>query len=206
LFLGWLLFVKAAVTCQSSFAENLAQKQPHSNYQIVAQLADHENPYALILVQDTQNSPPKNSIQDNPSDSQSPPSPFKKLLIQRITSQYPDLELIYPGQIMDHKTRQTVYESKAYYGKCDPHVDSDVVLIFQKDHISKKRGILTSRYQVKNLDGLLFEELLTQSAPTRSRKRNKKTTSKPLSKIPTSLLKSQCHEIAGWKRTTEQKN
>jgi hypothetical protein len=197
LFLGWLLFVKTAMTCQSSRAEDLAQKQPHSNYQIVAQLADHENPYALILFQDSQN-----NLQDNPPLSSS--SPFKKLLIQRITSKYPDLELIYPGQIMDHKTHQTVYESKAYYGKCDPHIDSDVVLIFQKDHISKKKGILTSRYQVKNLGGLLYEELITQSMP--SRRRNKKTTSKPLSKIPTSLLKSQCHEIAGWKRTTEQKN
>jgi hypothetical protein len=78
----------------------------------------------------------------------------------------PPHTFIYPGKIQDRKTGKTLFESRAFYGRCVRKKSSDVYVVFQKDLSEKKRRVQTSVLIATPGQQFLEEELLEKHLPS----------------------------------------
>jgi len=94
---------------------------------------------------------------------------------------------VYPGKILEHKSRALVLESRSFYGKCLAHQNDAVYLVFQKERIDRKNGlqasVLIAEPGADHMEERLIERRLPKLQDTLR------------------LVKSkQCHEIEGRNR------
>lgn len=92
----------------------------------------------------------------------------------------------YPGKILDPKTRATLFESRAFFGKCMTGPGEEYI-VFQRERLDRKRSLQPSVFIAKPGPTYLTEEIIERRLP------NIQTTLK--------LVKSkQCFEIEGRNR------
>jgi hypothetical protein len=74
---------------------------------------------------------------------------------------------VYPGRIIDSKTKMVLVESRAFFGKCLASKKGDVYVAFQKERIPKKRRTsLNESVFVAEIDnGKLEEKLIDRRGP-----------------------------------------
>jgi hypothetical protein len=102
---------------------------------------------------------------------------------------------VYPGKIIDSKTRVVLLESRAFYGRCIPG-KGDVYVSFQKERIPKKRrtSVQESVYVAEIEDGKLEDKLLHRDWRHRA------------PSIDTALRRvraKECREVEGRSRMTK---
>jgi hypothetical protein len=101
---------------------------------------------------------------------------------------------LYPGKIFQNKTRALVYEGRAFYGRCLSRKPVDVLVIFQREIVDRKHGLLKSVLIAEpalehegGLQSHLHETLLESRLPS-------------LNDTLKWVKKRQCTEIAGRNR------
>lgn len=72
---------------------------------------------------------------------------------------------VYPGKILDPKTRALLFESRAFLGRCLYREKSDIYLSFQKDRVDRRRGMQQSVLVVEPGATHLDEKLLERGFP-----------------------------------------
>lgn len=101
-----------------------------------------------------------------------------KLKPQRIT---------FPGKLLDPKTRETVHESRAFYGRCLKDQTHDALILYQRDRVDRKNRFSTSLYVLEASPHLLKERIIERRLPSLS-------SFQPLIRV------RQCNEISGRNR------
>jgi len=79
------------------------------------------------------------------------------------TGGYP-ATFVFPGKIFDHKTRATVYESRAFFGKCLAHHE-DVYLVFQSERIDRRSSLQRSVFIADPGTDHMNEKLIERNFP-----------------------------------------
>ncbi len=99
-------------------------------------------------------------------------------------------QFVYPGRIVDPKSRAVLMESRAFYGKCMSGNTQDVYLVFQKERVDRRRSLQSSVYVAEPGKEFIKEKLMER---TREMPRLEST----LKRVKTKL----CFEIVGRTRT-----
>ncbi|MCM2323194.1 MAG: hypothetical protein NDJ90_08010 [Oligoflexia bacterium] len=76
---------------------------------------------------------------------------------------------VYPGRILDSKTRALVLESRAFYGRCLSEKSSDVFVVFQKERIDRRRNLQPSVFVAVPGPTGLDEKLYERNFPSLKR-------------------------------------
>lgn len=109
----------------------------------------------------------------------------RALYLLQATGRKP-MQLVYPGKIIDPKTGVTVLDSRAFYGKCLSD-KQDVFVVFQREHVDKRRSLQNSVFYAEPLKDKVEERLIERRMP----------------KLDFTLKRvkaKQCFEIEGRKR------
>jgi hypothetical protein len=93
---------------------------------------------------------------------------------------------VYPGKILDPKSRAVVLESRAFFGKCLPG-GRDAYVVFQREKVDRRRGMQTSVFVAEPARDHLSERLIERRQP------NVKTALQQ-------VKRKQCQEIEGRNR------
>ena len=76
---------------------------------------------------------------------------------------------VYPGKVLDPKTRQVVLESRAFFGKCLTS-NEDVYIVFQREKVDRRHAMQPSVLVVRpgkdHIEEQLIERRLPQIRPT----------------------------------------
>ncbi len=106
------------------------------------------------------------------------------------TAKQEPLRLIFPGRVRDKQTGGTVYEGRAFYGKCVPN-KGDAFVVYQSDKIKKRRGLQSSVFIAEVQDSGIEEHVITRRHPR-------------LDTILGQVRRKQCAEIKGVDRDTQK--
>jgi hypothetical protein len=93
---------------------------------------------------------------------------------------------VYPGKILEPKTRALLLDSRTFFGRCLPR-RGDVLLIFQKEKIDRRSALQSSVLIAEVQNGKLDETFLERHLPS-------------LSATLKFVKKKICHEIEGRNR------
>jgi len=77
-------------------------------------------------------------------------------------------QFVFPGKILDPKNRQTLHESRAFFGKCLNTAslpEGDVYVMFQKDRGERRRGLQPSVFVARPGDEFIQERLIERRLP-----------------------------------------
>ncbi|MFN7684578.1 MAG: hypothetical protein ACK5QT_04105 [Oligoflexia bacterium] len=121
----------------------------------------------------------------------SPGSAEKALFLVRADGGLKPQRLTFPGKLLDPSDRKVVYESRFFFGRCLPKQKYDAVVIFQKEHLDRKRGLQRSVYVAEATPTLLEERLLERGLPA-------------LQWVEVRMRSKQCTEISGRNRPFNQ--
>lgn len=94
---------------------------------------------------------------------------------------------VFPGRIVDGKTRGVVLESRSFYGHCLYKEKQDVYLVFQKERVDRRSGLQSSVY-IAQVGGTHLEERLIERHMPR------------IQDTMTLVKNKSCHEIPGRSR------
>ncbi|MEK6704746.1 MAG: hypothetical protein AABZ06_03075 [Bdellovibrionota bacterium] len=72
---------------------------------------------------------------------------------------------VYPGKIIDPKTKNVVLDSRAFFGRCIPAIQNEVYVVFQKERVDRRHGPQSSVLVAEPREGLLYEKLLERRLP-----------------------------------------
>lgn len=72
---------------------------------------------------------------------------------------------IYPGKIFEPKTRQLVLESRAFYGRCLYREKNPVYVVFQREHVDRRRGMQSSVFVAQPGSDHMVERLIEARLP-----------------------------------------
>jgi len=97
------------------------------------------------------------------------------------------LQFTYPGKILDPKTRATLMDSRAFYGKCLSGTTSDAYVVFQNERIDRRKSLQSSVYIAEPGKEFVKERLIERRAPRLDA---------TLKRVRTKL----CHEVEGRSR------
>jgi hypothetical protein len=96
---------------------------------------------------------------------------------------------VYPGRILEPRTKAVVLDSRAFLGRCLPGY-GDVFVVFQKEKVGKKRPhVAPSVYIAEAAPEFLREKLLEKGRPD-------------LNRTLKLVRAKQCHEIDGKNRVS----
>lgn len=99
---------------------------------------------------------------------------------------------VYPGRIQDSKSRATVLESRAFFGKCLPR-RGDVLVIFQKEKVDRRPrpqlSVLVAEAGREHFD----ESLIVRRPPS-------------IQLAVSAVKRKACQEIEGRNRMTQKQN
>jgi hypothetical protein len=77
---------------------------------------------------------------------------------------------VFPGRIIDPKSRAVVYESRAFYGHCVSNRVSDVYIVFQKERIDRRnrlqQSVLVAEPTTRFMSDKLYETGLPRLSDT----------------------------------------
>ncbi|MFZ9595711.1 MAG: hypothetical protein ACO3A2_06485 [Bdellovibrionia bacterium] len=93
---------------------------------------------------------------------------------------------VYPGKIIDPKTRSLVFHSRAFFGKCLPH-KGEVYVVFQEEKVDRRSSLQSSVLIAEPSKGYLATQLIEQRLPR-------------LKTVLQSVKQKTCQEIAGRNR------
>ncbi len=71
---------------------------------------------------------------------------------------------VYPGRVLDPKTRAILLDSEAFYGECLPH-RPDIYIVFQKEKVDRRQKLQESVLVVEPAQAHLLETLLERHLP-----------------------------------------
>ncbi|OFZ80826.1 MAG: hypothetical protein A2583_01585 [Bdellovibrionales bacterium RIFOXYD1_FULL_53_11] len=74
-------------------------------------------------------------------------------------------QLVYPGRILEPKTRQVVYDSRAFFGRCMPPADEEVYIVFQKERVDRRRSLQASVLVAMPGTDMIHEKLIERRLP-----------------------------------------
>jgi hypothetical protein len=97
------------------------------------------------------------------------------------------MHFIYPGRIVDPKSRALLFDSRAFFGKCLSHEKGDVYVVFQREKVDRRRALQSSVYVAEPAKQFVEERLIERHMP-----RIRYTLHRVKAK--------QCHAIEGWNR------
>ncbi len=108
----------------------------------------------------------------------------KALFLVRADGLIKPQRVTYPGRLLDPKTRELVYESRVFYGRCLMNQKYDALIAYQREHMDRKRGLQSSVYIAEAAPSMLDERLLERGLPS-------------LKMIQMRIKSKQCIEISG---------
>ncbi|NDD92463.1 hypothetical protein EBZ37_10300 [bacterium] len=117
----------------------------------------------------------------------SPENTDRALFIVRADGKNKPQRLTFPGKLLDPKTRETVHESRAFYGRCLASQEHDALVLYQRDRLDRKRGMHSSVYVAEASPNLLTERLLERRLPA-------------IKNVQLRVKTRQCSEISGKNR------
>lgn len=112
----------------------------------------------------------------------------RALFLVRADGSMKPQRITFPGKLLDPKTRDLVYESKVFFGRCLLKQKYDAIVVFQREHMDRKRGLQRSVYIAEAAPTMLEERLLERGLPSERMLQMK-------------VRGKQCSEIAGRNRT-----
>jgi hypothetical protein len=117
----------------------------------------------------------------------SPDVAERSLFIVRADGRLKPQRMTYPGRLLDPKSRETIHESRAFYGRCLPDQQHDALVFYQRDRLDKKNRMHASLYVAEASPNFLTERLSERSVP-------------PISRLQIRVRMRQCAEIPGKNR------
>lgn len=72
---------------------------------------------------------------------------------------------VYPGKIIDTKSRSVVLESRAFFGRCLPRKSAPAYVVFQKERIDRRSGMQSSVFIATPGEDHMDERLLERHLP-----------------------------------------
>lgn len=116
-----------------------------------------------------------------------PDSSERSLYIIRADGKLKPQRITFPGKLLDPKTRQSVHESRAFFGRCLSDQQHDALILYQRDRVDRKHKLQTSIYVAEASPNLLTERIIERRLPQ-------------LSNIQMRVRSRQCTEISGKNR------
>jgi hypothetical protein len=116
-----------------------------------------------------------------------PDSSERSLFIIRADGKLKPQRITFPGKLLDPKTRESVHESRAFYGRCLSDQQHDALVLYQRDRVDRKHKLQTSIYVAEASPNLLTERIIERRLPQ-------------LSNIQMRVRSRQCAEISGKNR------
>jgi len=95
---------------------------------------------------------------------------------------------VFPGKILDPKTKEVLLDSKAFYGRCLPEY-GDIYLVLQKEKVDRRKGLQSSVFVAEPTPTHLKEKLM-----------EKERRLPKLNSILARVKKKECFEIEGRNR------
>lgn len=108
----------------------------------------------------------------------------KALFLVRADGLIKPQRVTYPGRLLDPKSRELVYESRVFFGRCLINQKYDALITYQREHMDKKRGLQSSVYIAEAAPSMLDERLLERGLPS-------------LKMIQMRVKSKHCSEISG---------
>ena len=90
---------------------------------------------------------------------------------------------VYPGRILDSKTKNLLLESRAFFGRCLAGY-GDAYVVFQKERVDRRRSLQTSVYIASVGKDRIIEKLIERRLPS-------------INQALTFVKRKQCREIDG---------
>ena len=75
------------------------------------------------------------------------------------------LPFVYPGKILDPKSKELLLESRGFFGKCLAHEKGDVLVVFQKEKVDRRPRLQASVLLSKVTQNFLAETLMEKHLP-----------------------------------------
>jgi hypothetical protein len=100
-------------------------------------------------------------------------------------------QFVFPGKILDPKTRALLYESRAFWGKCLPQGEVGYIA-YQKERVDRRRGMPMSVFIAKPGAQFIEERLIERRLPR-------------IQDALHHVKRKECFEIAGSNRTMMSK-
>jgi hypothetical protein len=94
---------------------------------------------------------------------------------------------VYPGRVLDPRTRQVLLESRSFFGRCLSSSPSEVFVTFQKERVDRRRSLQQSVFIAEAGRDHLEERLLERRLPS-------------LDRTLRAVRAKQCREIEGRNR------
>ena len=118
---------------------------------LVPELPTTNNPYVLFSAK-----PCENCQQET------------ALYLLRVNSTGKPMQFVYPGRIVDPKTKQTLTDSRAFYGHClsgKGFGNGDVYVAFQQDRVDRKSSLQPSVFIAEVGNDFVHERLIEKGLP-----------------------------------------
>ena len=90
------------------------------------------------------------------------------IYIMRVSGGGKPMQFVYPGRIVDPKTRQTLTDSRAFYGHClsgKGFGNGDVYVAFQQDRVDRRSSLQASVFIAEVGNDFVHERLIEKSLP-----------------------------------------
>ena len=73
---------------------------------------------------------------------------------------------VYPGRILDPKTRAVLFEARSFFGKCRPqNAKADLYVVYQRERLDRRRALQTSVFVAAPNRDFLEEKLHERQLP-----------------------------------------
>ncbi|MBU6375263.1 MAG: hypothetical protein KGQ59_04655 [Bdellovibrionales bacterium] len=118
----------------------------------------------------------------------SPEDNERSLFIVRADGKLKPQRLTFPGKLLDPKTRETVHESRAFFGRCLASQEHDALVLYQRDRLDRRRGMHSSVYVAEAAPDLLSERVIERRLPS-------------MKTVQQRIKIRQCTEISGKNRS-----
>jgi hypothetical protein len=110
----------------------------------------------------------------------------KNIYVYPLAGNTKPTQFVYPGRILDPKTRQIIFDSRAFFGKCLPN-QGDIYIVFQKDKVDRRAHLQNSVFTATPSKDYLQEKLRERHLPS-------------LATVLKRVKTKQCYEIGGRNR------
>lgn len=99
------------------------------------------------------------------------------------------IQLVHPGRVRDRRNGKLLFDGRAFYGACLPQRKNDVLVMFQKEKVDRRRYLQSSVFVAEIRPEGIHEELVVRGRPR-------------ISKTLRSVRKKKCVEVKGIDRRT----
>ncbi len=108
----------------------------------------------------------------------------RSIYLIRPTQREKPIQLVHPGKIIDSKSGEKIFESRAFFGRCLRNVSGDVYTVFQQERVDRRHRLQSSVFIAEPLADRLSERLIERGLPR-------------LDHTLQTVRRKQCQEIEG---------